>query len=108
MGKRTPEGEVKRAILEWLKHQPNCSVFPVATTGVFDPTSRRFRKSTGRIGCPDILVCWSGQFVGIEVKSKTGRPSKAQLEVGKDIERAGGRWVLARSIEDVAAAMLRD
>lgn len=107
MGKRTPEGVVKKAIMEWLSYQSNCSVFPVATTGLYDPVQKRFRKSAGRPGTPDILVCWNGKFVGIEVKSATGKPTANQVKVGTDIQNCGGTWIVAKCIEDVAAALLK-
>ncbi len=41
-------------------------------------------------GIPDILACVGGYFVGIEVKSSTGKPSEIQLYHIREIKKAGG------------------
>ena len=42
-----------------------------------------------------------GRFLGIELKSVTGRLSPAQQLCMEAILRAGGVWAEARSVEDV-------
>lgn len=62
---------------------------------------------TGRVvrfglnGSPDIIGCIRGRFVGIEVKSATGKQREAQINFQRAFERAGGTYVLARSVDDV-------
>jgi hypothetical protein len=46
-----------------------------------------------------------GQFVQIEVKSATGRQTEAQRKWQRMVEKFGGLYVLARSVEDVAQAL---
>ncbi len=41
-----------------------------------------------------------GQFVAIEAKSPTGRPSREQEQFLELVRRYGGHGVLARSVED--------
>lgn len=101
----TPEGFVKKAIMEFLSYQRNCAVFPVATAGMFDPTTNQFRKSPMKKGTPDIFICWQGRFVAIEVKSPKGVVSDAQVERLGEIDRAGGIAIVARSVQDVVAAV---
>ncbi len=57
------------------------------------------------VGIPDIICAIEGRFVGIEVKSESGRQSPEQIEWQRRIEKAGGTYVLARSWEDVSAAI---
>lgn len=45
-------------------------------------------------GIPDILACCSGQFLGVEVKAKNGKPSELQLYNLKKIDEAGGLAIL--------------
>lgn len=98
----TPEGLVKDAILTYLKLIPGCVVFPIATTGMFDVTRRTYRKSTMRRGTPDILCCYLGRFVAIEVKAPKGRLSEVQKEILKEIVECGqGIAFMARSVQDV-------
>lgn len=103
----TPESIVKKSIVAYLSFIPNCEIFPVSTVGVYDAAQKRFRKSVGRIGTPDLLLCYRGVFVGIEVKSKTGRLTDEQKEIGACIESAGGVWGVAKSMEDVREILKR-
>lgn len=43
-----------------------------------------------RPGVPDLLCCYKGRFIAIEMKNKGGRISPAQREEMAQIERAGG------------------
>ncbi len=43
-----------------------------------------------RAGTPDIVLCWKGRLVGIELKAGRGRMSPAQLEAHDAITLAGG------------------
>ena len=52
-------------------------------------------------GIPDLLVCWSGLFFGIEVKDPCGKPSAIQLAQGVRIKKAGGHFLIATSVKDV-------
>ena len=49
-----------------------------------------FANRMTRNGIPDILACINGYFVGIEVKSQTGKPSPLQLHHCSEIRKAGG------------------
>jgi len=57
----------------------------------------------GKKGCPDILLCKDGCFIGLEVKTAKGRQSKAQVEAQKRIEACGGKYYVVRSIDNVRA-----
>lgn len=43
-----------------------------------------------KAGIPDIICCCNGYFVGVELKSSIGRPSKLQLYNLEKIEESGG------------------
>ena len=49
-----------------------------------------FANAYTRAGVPDVLACINGRFVGIEVKSDTGEPTKLQLRCIEQIRKAGG------------------
>lgn len=63
---------------------------------------RRFIKY-GKVGSPDIIAVINGRFVGIEVKGPKGVQSPEQKEFQKQLERAGGKYILASSWEDFLA-----
>lgn len=52
-------------------------------------------------GIPDLLCCWGGLFFGIEVKDPGGKPSAIQLAQGARIKKAGGHFLIAKSLQDV-------
>lgn len=55
-----------------------------------------------RNGIMDIIACSPrGRFVGIEVKSRTGQPTKLQSYNIKEVLNRGGIAFVARSLEDV-------
>ena len=52
-------------------------------------------------GIPDLLCCINGLFFGIEVKDPGGKPSAIQLLQGTRIKKAGGHFLIAKSLQDV-------
>ena len=54
-----------------------------------------------KVGVPDILACWQGKFVAIEVKTPIGVLSELQKYNLKAISDAGGISIVARCLEDV-------
>jgi len=73
--------------------------------------SGSFYKAVGRYDCtsvkglPDIMVVYKGFFVGLEVKSKTGRQRPTQKDTQARIEKAAGFYFIVRSLEDVDDAL---
>jgi hypothetical protein len=99
------ESETQKAILEWLawKHifhyRNNSGAFAIPAEGTHQ---RRFFRA-GVAGAPDIVCVINGQYVGIELKAPKGKQSDNQREFQRELEAAGGRYILAYSIDDVAS-----
>ena len=55
----------------------------------------------GTKGSPDIIAVAKGRYIGIECKMGSGRQSPAQKEFQRALEAAGGKYILARSIDDL-------
>lgn len=81
MSAMTPEGKVKRKVVEVLKKHDVWYFFPA-------------NNGFGKSGIPDIIAIVDGHFVGVEVKSATGKPTELQKICGKQIEEAGGTWMV--------------
>ena len=47
-----------------------------------------------KAGIPDILCCYKGKFIAIEVKAPNGKPSELQLYTLNEIRKAGGQAFL--------------
>lgn len=73
----TPEGKVKKQVVELLKEAGVYYFFPV--TGGF-----------GRSGVPDIVCCWNGRFLAIECKAGDNQPTALQEREMNRIQNAGG------------------
>ena len=52
-------------------------------------------------GTPDLLVCWQGRFVGIELKAKGQKPTALQCWKLSAIQKAGGFAFWADNLESV-------
>lgn len=52
-------------------------------------------------GNPDIIACYRGQFVAIEVKRKGEKAKMLQLETLRRIVSAGGHGIVADSLDTV-------
>lgn len=87
----TPEAKVKNKIKEYLKTIPDLYYFtPIGSV-------------YGKSGAPDIVVCYHGKFIGIEVKApgKLGTQTKLQKQAQEKIEQAGGVYLLVDNVEQV-------
>jgi hypothetical protein len=88
----TPEGAVKAAIVKELVMRRDRGdqiywFFPVASR-------------LGRAGVPDLIVCYEGRFVAIEVKAAKGKPTALQLKAIDAINVAGGTAVIIKPTEN--------
>lgn len=78
------------------------------TTGVYDPTTGRFRSFHGRKGVSDILGCLpGGRLLAIECKQPKGQLSEDQRQFIDDVNRHGGCAFVVRTIDDLMAALAR-
>jgi hypothetical protein len=97
------ESDIQKQILDWLTlkrifHYRNNS-------GAFVDSQKHFYRF-GALGSPDIICVIKGQYVGIEVKAPKGKQSEHQKAFQGTLEAAGGRYVLAYSIDDVLRELL--
>jgi hypothetical protein len=92
-----PERDVKRAVLAHFVGRPDVIIWNHPTG--FDP-ERRIRY--GLVGSADLIGCYRGRFLAIECKSARGVMSKEQKAFRAAVERIGGMYIVARSVEDVA------
>lgn len=103
----TSEGKIQTAICKELRKR-GVFFFRVNNMPVYDPKLGGYR-SQGEYalnGVPDIIaILPGGIFCGLEVKSKTGKPSADQVFFHKRCERLGARYHVVRSVEEAVAAV---
>lgn len=56
-------------------------------------------------GVPDILCCYKGRFIGLEVKVPNTKIPPHQIFQGTLINIAGGQWWVVNNVEDVKRAL---
>jgi hypothetical protein len=90
----TPEGKVKKKCKEYLKKIGAWYYMPVS-------------NGMGRVGCPDILVCYKGLFMAFETKApgkiKNVTPNQ-QREI-TDILSANGLALVVDDVEQMKEAI---
>ncbi len=96
--KNRPEAAIQKAILEYLAYLPECKAIRI-NSGATKIGDRYIRMAPA--GTADILCCYRGRFVAIEVKAPKGKPSDKQREFLHSINEAGGIGFIARSVDDV-------
>lgn len=89
----TPEGRVKNEIRKWLKEQ-GAYVFSPVQMGIGSRTL-------------DLLVCWKGRFVAIEVKRPGKIATKLQAQIIVSIQDADGEAFCVDSLEACKQEFLR-
>jgi hypothetical protein len=105
---KTPEQIIKLQISGYLRHIPGLVFWWNQSQGVYDAKRGIYRKRKGayeRSGVSDIVGCWNGKFLAIEVKSKVGKPTEEQSRFLEDIVSHGGIAFIANSVEQVEERM---
>lgn len=85
------ESEIQSSILKYLRSLKGCWVTKIVTAN--------------ERGVPDIICCYKGKFIALEVKAKSGELTPIQAVQILKIHVAGGRACIVRSVEDVKEVM---
>jgi len=72
--------------------------FRASSTGIYDTQKQHFRTAPKK-GVSDILACYFGRLIAIEVKIGTDRLSSEQTGFLKNVEHAGGIAIVAKDFE---------
>jgi len=83
----TPEAAVKKAVKEYLKSIDAWYYMPVS-------------NGMGRVGCPDILVCWHGRFLAFETKAP-GKRKNVTPNQEREINGINSAYGLALVVDHV-------
>ena len=83
------EKDIVAAIMRHLKTVPGCFAW------------KEHGGMYGTSGIPDIICCYRGRFVGLEVKTQDGKVSKLQEITLAKIHAAGGVGMVVRCVDEV-------
>lgn len=97
--KKVSEKTLQKKIIDFLE-SVGAVVVKVNNGAVYNP----YRKSwipPRRKGISDIIACFNGYFIAIEVKGTGSYPTKEQKEFIEQVKEKGGFGIVTRSLEDV-------
>ena len=86
--KLTPEGQLTASVRSLLR-----------AAGIFH--YKHWGGPMGYPGVADIIGCYKGRMIAIELKSPTGKPTPEQERFIQNVNEAGGIAFVARSIDEV-------
>lgn len=90
------EKDTQKAVIDYLVKN---RVFHYRNnTGAVKLDKRFFRF--GATGSPDIITVKNGQYIGIECKGPKGELSDGQISFKENLEKAGGKYLVVRSIDE--------
>lgn len=67
--------------------------------GVFDSKRMHFRTAAKK-GVSDVLACWKGRLIAIEIKIGTDRLSDEQIGFMRNIQNVGGVAFVVADFKD--------
>lgn len=81
------ESEIQKSILDYLSTVPDLFCFKSITSN--------------KRGIPDIIICYKGRFIALEVKSPTGQVAEIQKLRISEIQNSKGRALVVRNLQQV-------
>lgn len=101
------EKQIQDSIIQWLglkkifHYRQNTGAFRKDYTRKRDGVTKTSFVKFGTPGASDIVCVVKGFYIAIEVKDHKGKQDPDQVEFQKSLEKSGGYYILARSLEDV-------
>lgn len=99
------EAEVQAAILRALGQRRDLKIFRRNVTVSRDLTGRVIRSGIPGEADLEVLLAPLGSYLGLEVKSATGRQSPEQQVWQRTVEALGGAYAVVRSVEEAEKAV---
>jgi hypothetical protein len=70
------------------------------------PDTKVIRKEAGTVaGVADLLICYKGKFVAVELKDNDGTTSPQQVKFLQEVRDAGGVGTVCRTLSEVYDAL---
>jgi hypothetical protein len=100
------EQEIQKTITDFLKIK-RFIVFKHRNVGIYKKdTGKYIPLAYGEKGISDIIACSpTGRFWAVEVKAPGKKPTEEQLDFLARVNAAGGKGILAFSLDEVMAAV---
>ena len=105
---KRPEEQIQRAVVSHLKARsmPGVFFFHPANGGRRTKAEAGIFKALGvRAGVPDLIVVYRAQIFGLELKADSGRLTPIQRQALNEMEVAGARTAVARSLDEALVTL---
>lgn len=101
--RKISESEIQSQIIDFLSYRVDLFFQRTNNIPVYDEKQTKYRSMPkgAKSGFPDIIVIKNGVFIGLEVKTLTGKQSKKQKDMEKEIIKNGGQYHIVRCLHDV-------
>ena len=110
--RKTPEADAQRAIVQALRFVlPRGAIVHHSVNEVTSGDQRAKSRQAILVGMgvhpgfADLIVLSEGRVLFLEVKSKIGRLSPAQVAFRDVVQAQGFAWAMVRSVDDALAAL---
>jgi penicillin-binding protein-related factor A (putative recombinase) len=94
------EQEIEDEIFQYCEKIPHCLVTKTDTKG--NRKNGRWIKSNPkeRKGKQDLILCFRGYYIAVEVKKPGEKQFKDQIDFEKEVKAAGGEYWLVKSLDE--------
>lgn len=97
------EKQIQNQIIEYLQYRKD--IYFIRNNSIagkiIRPNGSQGWIKNNKKGSPDIIICFKGKWIGCEIKCEKGKQSPEQKQAELEIKRAGGRYFLIRSLDDI-------
>lgn len=90
--------DLTRCIIDWVTLNGGYAV-RINTTGIYREDLGKYVPGGTKKGTADIHICENGLHLSVEVKIGADKLSLEQIECKKEVERAGGRYFVAKDFQ---------
>jgi hypothetical protein len=92
--------ELTNKITDYINAHDGCAV-RINSASVYDPVLKIYRKRRkSDKGVADILACWQGMYIAIEIKIGKDKQNEDQKTYEERVLHAGGLYILIKTWED--------
>lgn len=96
---------IERTIINYLRAK-GFLVSKIRSTGRF-VQGRMIPLPEDERGVSDLIACYQGKYIAIEIKAGNGRQTEYQKAFESRVKESGGIYLIARSIQDIDEFLLR-
>jgi len=96
------EHDLQTAIIQLIRLRGGIATRVNSGSAIYKDGAGRMNVIRGaERGTSDILACYRGRYLAIEVKYGHGKPSPAQVDFGSQVMDAGGKFLVSYDLDEV-------